>query len=102
MERCHFYYSIEPYSGLFNLTADTFYVYLQHSFDKVSWRNVLLGKATDTTHSWSTMNYNTTDSIVGNYGRYMVIHRDSTEAYSPDSLANVRGMKYKLWISKIF
>lgn len=102
VSRCQFYYSIEPYSGLFNLTADTFYVYLQHSFDQVSWRNVLLGKATDTTHAWSTMNYNASDSVIGNWGRFMVIHRDSAEATQPDSLANVRGATYKLWISKIF
>ena len=102
VSRCQFYYSIAPYNGLFNLTADTFYVYLQHSFDQIAWRNVLLGKATDTTHAWSTVNYSAADSVIGNWGRFMIIHRDSTEAYAPDSLGNVRGVEYKLWISKIF
>lgn len=32
----------------------------------------------------------------------MIIHRDSAEATQPESLSNVRGVKYKLWISKIF
>ena len=99
--RLQFFYDIEPTVTHMKLTEDTFYVYWQHSFNLGDTRNVLLGKATDTGATWSAVNLSVADSVVGNWGRFMVIHRDSTDATSPDSLANIRGAKINLWIAKI-
>ncbi len=99
--RYQFFYHITPFVEYMDLTEDTFFVAFEHSFDKLVWREVALGKSIDTITVWPTMNITTADSIIGNWGRYRVIHRDSTDADSPDSLGNIRGAKIKLWISEI-
>lgn len=100
--RYQFHYDIDPLVTHMNLTQDTFYVYFQHSFDRKVWRNWLLGKEIDTVATWATLNASTADSVIGNWARYMVIHRDSTEATAPDSLGFIRGARIRLWIAKIF
>ena len=101
MTRFQFFYHITSHVAYLDLVEDTFYVNFQHSFNRLDWLNVEVGLSDDTVAVWSTINMAVADSVVGNWGRYRVIHRDSTDADSPDSLGNIGGAKIKLWNSNI-
>ncbi len=86
--------------------ADTFFVDFQHSMEKDSATALLwlLDTAVTTDgRAWSTLNANTSDSVVGNWGRIRFIHWDSLDAGDDHTglFGNVYVTKVKVWMNKI-
>ena len=85
-----------------NWTADTFFVKLQHSFDKVNWRVMEIDTLLDTGFGWSVLNPATADSVVGWYSRCMLVHWDSLEATGEDIVDRIYKYKASLYINAIY
>ena len=97
----NFYKSIIPFNGSdTNWVNDTFFVKFQHSFDRANWFTCEIDTLLDT--SIGTIDefvLKTSDSVVGNWGRLMMIHWDSLETTQPGLLSNAYKYRIKLWIA---
>ena len=84
---------------LISLADDSFLIKFQHSFDRINLRSWNVGQLGDTTiGTWGTVNFSLADSVVGNWGRGVIIHYDTAEADQPDSVGLVRNAQFNLWI----
>lgn len=90
-----------PWGPGIDLTNDTFFFKLQHTFDLSNWITVSteLDTLTDVGQGASTTLLDRDATVIGSWGRLMFIHWDSVEATSPDSLNLVRQLEAKLYIS---
>ena len=97
----NFYKSIIPYNGMdTNWVNDTFFVKFHHSFDRVNWFTCEIDTLLDTTiGSIDEFVLKTSDSVIGNWGRLMMIHWDSLETTQPALLSNTYKYRIMLWIA---
>lgn len=79
---------------------DTFWIDFQHSLNQSDWRTVLVDTLLADGTGWSVLNWNTTDSIIGNWGRARLIHWDTLGADTPGIEDNVYKKKLQLWIGE--
>lgn len=82
-----------------NWTNDSFFLKFQHSFDMSNWHVCEVDTLLDVGSGWSPLNLSAADSVYGNWGRLMLIHKDILEADAPDLLNNNYYKTAKLWIS---
>lgn len=84
-----------------NFTGDTFFVSLQHSYDKANWITFGTDVDTllDTARAISPLIIDRDASALGAWGRLRFIHWDSTEADVPGIFGNTYSKKVTLWIS---
>lgn len=78
-----------------NWTADTFFVKIQHSFNRSDWGVWEIDTLLDTGRTISPLNIDAADSVFGPWMRAMFIHKDSMEA-----AADIQGNIYSktLWL----
>lgn len=62
-----------------NWVDDTFWIDIQHSFDKTNWRLFLVDTLLANGVGWSKLNATAADSIIGDYARVRFIHWDSLD-----------------------
>lgn len=104
LQTINFWYGTYSWSDT-AFTADTFKVYLQHG---PRWgvatdsRLMAIGNsvATDDSLIWSSFELSRTDSMVGNWGRFMMIYWDSTEADDSALIGNVYKWHLQVWTSE--
>lgn len=76
---------------------DTFFINLQSSFDRngTVWITHAVDTHTTNGYQTSTMNLDRDATVIGNFGRIMMIHRDSIDAGEADSAAVNRARPFK-------
>lgn len=101
--RFQFYLMLKPYENYAvpKLTNDTFFIEIQHSFDRyITWPMKI-----DTLLDTSTVGLRdefqliASDSVIGEWMRLVLIHWDETEADSPDSVDLIRAVRAVLYIT---
>jgi hypothetical protein len=102
----NFWYGLYGTSSDSDFTADSFFVKLQHG---PRWKDVadsrVIDLATFTTVGdsliWSTFQWLRSDSVIGNWGRLMIIHQDSNEADIGDLLGNTYKYDIQVWTTEL-
>lgn len=86
-----------PYLGYSdtNWGSDTFFVSLQSSFDRKNWVAHAIDTAVDTGYQVSTVLLDRDATVIGNWGRIMLIHRDSIGTGEADSALIHRGEAFR-------
>lgn len=103
---------LQFWSGLFtydgtdtNFAGDTFFVKMQHGPRKSATDAHVVEidtfTAVGTTLTWDEFDLLRTDSTIGNWARFMLIHWDSTEADVPGLVNNVYKYKAEVWTSEV-
>jgi hypothetical protein len=98
-----FYSGLWPYGswGDTNWTDDSFFVKFQHSPDGKKWTTLAEIDTFLTTDSgWSTLLLGRNDSVLGNYGRGMLVHWDSIGVGEDDGsiIGNAYYKEFIFWI----
>ncbi|MEW6110620.1 MAG: hypothetical protein AB1664_00695 [Thermodesulfobacteriota bacterium] len=102
----NFWYGLYGTASDSDFTADTFFVKLQHGPRYATATDSrVIDLATFTTIGdslvWSTFEWLRADSVIGNWGRLMVIHQDSNEADIGELLGNSYKYDVQVWITEI-
>lgn len=82
-----------------NWAADTFFVDVQHSFDRVNWVTVEVDTLLTSGTGVPVLNIDRDGSVVGNWLRGRFIHWDSMETTQPSLLNNKYEKKMILYIN---
>lgn len=86
-------------------TADSFFLKFMHgprrsAIDAHVWDIATFTTITDSL-IWGTFNPSRTDSVIGNWGRFFLIHKDSNEADIPDLLGNSYQYDVEVWTTEL-